>query len=110
MQEQLHDGEGGGRLRRGKSAGDITVIAQLLSEMNSKKCLTLKMKVKVTEHNIRNGAIRLQISQSIKDIIYFCVLAFTIPKILAFQIFILKIQIGSTTFAMTLFDGEQQPL
>ena len=47
--------------------GTSAVTAQFLSQMHNKKCLTLKMKVKVMEHNIHNGAIRWQISKSAKD-------------------------------------------
>ena len=52
LQEQLH---GEGRASREKSAGSSTVFAQFLWQMHYKKYLTLKIKVKATEYNIRDG-------------------------------------------------------
>ena len=51
------------------------------------RCLILKMKIKVMEHNIHNGAVLWQISKSIKDITYFLALTFTNSEMLTFQIF-----------------------
>ena len=53
-------------------------------------CLTLKMKVNVTEYNIHNHVIRLQISTSLKEIFCIFAQARTICKILTFQIFYLE--------------------
>ena len=46
------------RANRGKSAGEIRCPRNFYSKCITSKCLTLKMKVKVTEYNIYNGAIR----------------------------------------------------
>ena len=46
-----------GRAKRGKSAGDIRLPAQFVySKCIARKCLTLKMKVKVIEYTIRNSS------------------------------------------------------
>ena len=54
--------------------------------MHNKKCLTLKMKVKVTEYNIHNSAIQWRISTSVKVICRILVMVFTISEILMVQI------------------------
>ena len=71
MRAAQRPGGGGGERASQVEAnlpGTSTVIARYLLQMHNKKCLTLKMKVKVKEHNIYNGAILWQISDSIKDI------------------------------------------
>ena len=47
-----------GRACRGKSAGRSAVFAVFYNKCIKRKCFTLKMKVKVTEYNIHNGANR----------------------------------------------------
>ena len=60
----------GGRASRGKSAGDIRFLCNFFySKCITRKCLTLKMKVKDKAYNIRNGPIRWQISTPIKIIL-----------------------------------------
>ena len=52
------------------ATGDVKILDNKINSMTGDviKCLTLKMKVKVTEYNIHNGVIRWQISTSIKVI------------------------------------------
>ena len=55
--------------------GTSTVIAQSLLQMNmmnNMKSVTLKIKVKVMEHNIHNGVMLWQISKYIKVVKHFC--------------------------------------
>ena len=40
-----------------------TVIAQFLLQIHNKKCLTLKMKVSETKHNIRNSMAHIKIDE-----------------------------------------------
>ena len=54
-----------GHAGRGKSAGDMRYLCNFFyRKMHNKKCLTLKMKVKVTEYNIRHGLIRWKLTTS----------------------------------------------
>ena len=66
-----------------------TVMVQFYCESITTKCLTLKMKVKVMVHYIRNSAIRWQTSKSIniKYVIHFCASFHNFRAILAFQMF-----------------------
>ena len=104
--EQLHSG---GRASRGNSArGQPLSLSNFYCKYIRRKRLTSKIKVKVTEHNIRNGAMRWQILKSTST-------AFTISEILAIQIFYLEnLDKGSGVqqyaFAMMPFDGKYQPL
>ena len=62
LQYQFH---GEGCASRGKSAGDIRCLRIVYYKYVTRKCFTLKINVKVTEYNIRHGAIRWRISISI---------------------------------------------
>ena len=81
------------------------------SQCITRKCLTLKMKVKVTEYNIRNGSIRWQISFSIKVILEHFSLAPSIFEIFTFQNLWqrkCRLKLWCTTFAVPPFDGKYQ--
>ena len=60
------------------------------SKCTVRKFFTFKMVVMIIDHGISNGAIRWKIWKSIKVKLYIFILAFTISKILTFQIFKLK--------------------
>ena len=78
-----------------------------------KKYLTLKMRVKVMKHNIRNGAIRLKISIFIKVTACIFMLTLTVIKILTFQIFDLENLgqgLGVQHFVVLPFSGIYQSL
>ena len=77
-QEQIHSGN---RSSRGKSASEY-----FYSTFTVIKCLILRMKVNVTEHNNHNGAIRWRISTSAKVIWQIFAKALTVSQILKFKI------------------------
>ena len=65
-QGQLHSED---RASRGKSAADNRYLRIFFyNKCIIRKCLTLKMKVKIREYTNRNGPIRLKISTSVKVI------------------------------------------
>ena len=67
------------------------------------------MKVKVTEYNIHNGNIRLQISTSINVIVMHLAPALNNSKVLTIQILDLENAGHDTTFAVEPFSGKYQP-
>ena len=83
----------------------------------ARRCLILKIKVKMMEHQICNDAIRWQISKSIKYIIHFCSCFqnfqnFQGISILNFLFWHWKFRssLCSIIFAMITFNDEYQPL
>ena len=70
----------------------------------------MKMKVALVEHNISNGAIRLQISKSTKDNAHYGAISqdFRCDSISNFVLRRLSSNSRKTTFEMMLYDSDYQ--
>ena len=92
--------------------GTTAACAICYSNCITRKCLTLKMKIKNTDFNIYNGAIRLWISTSTKVMTCFCDRFHRLRYINVSNLWLWKLRSRSrsTTFAIVPFDGEYQPL
>ena len=105
-QEQL---DGACRTSGGKSAGTAWrsfVCTSFHCFLDTKiSFFSLKKKVKVIRCNVHTSIIRWQITQSVKVIICSFAPVLTVSEILKFT-FRSKSRLGSTIFAMTLFDGK----
>ena len=71
-------------------------LHNLYCKFITRKCLILKIKVKVMEHNVRNGVIRWQISQCINVITHFYASSHRF-EILTFKMLVAEYNIRSDT-------------
>ena len=77
----------------------------------TRKCLTLRIMIKVTEYNIYNGAIRWRISNYANTIWHILTIAFTVSKMLTFTIGELEnLGKGNRKFGILQFDGKYKPI
>ena len=88
----------------------IRYLRIIYSKCIARKCLTLKLKVKVKEHINRNGPSRLQISTSLKVILEHFSLALAVFQIFAFQTNFATLKmlfnVMMNNFAVLPYDGK----
>ena len=101
QQEQLHD-DSSVRVEANLLGTPAVVGRFVLPTRITRKCLTLKTKVGVTEHNIRNGAIRWQISKSIKDVAHLCANRYHFRDISVLDILTWKFRSKTSTTIATI--------